>query len=594
MDAIADHRGKQTTAARVEPFWNPDSLCARLAANGADDAVVSSLREELDKGESSPLRVILRFFEEGLLAEPEFLTCAADVLDTEVLSDIPADDVDPGFVDRVPIAYVRRHRVLGLMAEDGCITFVTDRPRDLSIVDYLSALLRTPAVLRLAPSAVLTKAINVAYTERESDFDTVFGEMDEPSTDVMEVAFAEDGDLLDSASRAPVIKLVNMFLFEAVKRMASDVHVQPVASHVQIRFRIDGVLYDYLDIPSQLSDEVISRIKVIGKMDIAEKRIAQDGRTTVTVGDRVVDLRISIIPTSFGERAVLRLLDKSARLYELPQLGMSGDDRTSFEQLIENTHGIILVTGPTGSGKSTTLYAALQHLDCKERNILTLEDPIEYQLPGISQMQVATKKGMTFATGLRAVLRQDPDIIMVGEIRDEETARMAVQSSLTGHLVFSTLHTNNAAGAVARLLDLGIEPYLVASSLLACVAQRLVRVVCQACNETVSMCSRDVERLGQDASLENTPIRRAVGCEECSQTGYRGRKGVFEILTIDEEIRELIVGKPKASAIESQAISNGMSTLRQDAIRMVIRGETTLEEVERVTQKDAAIVADAS
>jgi general secretion pathway protein E len=464
---------------------------------------------------------------------------------------------------------------------------VTDDPTDPTVINCVGAILKTPVMVELAPMEVVRRAINEAYAEQEADFGEVLDGVD-ISGPVGHVGLAEEGDLLDTAARAPVVKLVNMILFEAVKRRASDVHVHPLGSHVQVRYRIDGVLYDYLELPSQLLDEVTSRIKVLGQMDIAEKRLAQDGRTTVTIGDKSIDLRISIIPTSHGERAVLRLLDKSARLYELPELGMSAEDQQTFEGLIQQTHGIMLVTGPTGSGKSTTLYAALQYLDCKETNILTLEDPIEYQLPGISQTQVSTKKGMTFATGLRAVLRQDPDIIMVGEIRDEETARMAVQSSLTGHLVFSTLHTNNAAGAVSRLLDLGIEPYLVASSLLGSLAQRLVRVVCPHCCAEVAISQRDTRSARLDPSLVGRSINGARGCDRCGMTGYCGRRGIFELLSVDESIRELVVNRAKTSGIEACAITNGMTTLRQDAVRKLLVGETTVEEVSRVTQQDGS------
>jgi general secretion pathway protein E len=400
---------------------------------------------------------------------------------------------------------------------------------------------------------------------------------------INELDGVESRDLLDHSSRAPAIKLVNMLLFEAVKRRVSDVHIQPLETHTAVRYRIDGVLYDYLRLPKHLLDEVVSRIKVIGRMDIAEKRLAQDGRTTVTIGEKSIDLRISIIPTSLGERVVIRLLDKSARLYRLPELGMSRVDQERFEHLISQTHGIVLVTGPTGSGKSTTLYAALQYLDCKEKNILTLEDPIEYQLPGISQTQVSNKKGMTFATGLRTVLRQDPDIIMVGEIRDEETARMAVQSSLTGHLVFSTLHTNDAAGAVARLLDLGIEPYLVASSLLGVLAQRLIRILCSACAATASLTIADCRLYQIDEAHAGRTIRKACGCDVCASTGYRDRKGIFELLVVDEAIRNGIAERARSSEIRSMAVNGGMTTLRQDGVRKVLEGVTALEEVARVT-----------
>lgn len=321
----------------------------------------------------------------------------------------------------------------------------------------------------------------------------------------------------------------------------------------------------------------------MGKMNIAEKRIAQDGRATVQVGDRVVDLRLASVPTSFGERIVIRLLDKSQRLYTLDDLGMDRRTLTGFQGLIRQEHGLILATGPTGSGKSTTLYAALQEINSKTRNILTLEDPIEHQLPGISQTQVSEKKGMTFASGLRSVLRQDPDVIMVGEIRDRETAVMAIQSALTGHLVFSTLHTNDSASAVTRLMDLGIEPYLVASSLIGVLAQRLVRQVCHECGQPYEPDPEELSQFGLQAhDLEDSHLKRGVGCDHCRQTGYRGRVGIFELLSIHEPIRRLIQSRATASEIKAAAAAAGMTTLVDDAIIKMTSGVTTVEEVNRV------------
>ncbi len=586
MDALTTQTAVEAGQRLAPPGTVSEQLLEGLQEKDVPTERVSQVEAALTAGSCSPAHLLREVFREGLIREPDYLALLGTLMSMEVRTSIDADELDPAFVERIPIAFARRHGMVGLRAVEGVATIITSAPFDLAIVDHVAARLQVPVAVALAAQATVQDSINHAYVEKSSDFDSVLGDAPNSGEIAVDVMLTEDGDLLDTSSRAPVIKLVNMLLFEAVKRRASDVHIQPLAQSVQARLRIDGILYDYLDIPSHLLDEVISRIKVIGQMDIAEKRVAQDGRTTVTIGEKVVDLRISVIPTSLGERAVLRLLDKSARLLVLSELGMPSRDRDLFERLIDRTHGIILVTGPTGSGKSTTLYAALQHLDCRAKNILTLEDPIEYQLPGISQTQVATKKGMSFATGLRAVLRQDPDIIMVGEIRDEETARMAVQSSLTGHLVFSTLHTNDAAGAVARLLDLGIEPYLVASSLVACIAQRLVRTVCVKCKRPAMLGPADIELLQLDATLEGATINDAQGCEHCSMTGYRGRVGVFELLQIDEQIRELIVQRTKASAIRTCGANAGMVTLRQNAVEKLLAGETTVEEVARVTQLD--------
>jgi general secretion pathway protein E len=391
-------------------------------------------------------------------------------------------------------------------------------------------------------------------------------------------------DLLDNASRAPVIKLVNLMLFEAAKSSASDVHIQPYEERLMVRTRVDGVLYDAFALPKHVQEEVVSRVKVMGRMNIAEKRLAQDGRATVQIGDRVVDLRIASLPTSYGERVVIRLLDKSARLYELAEIGMDALTLRRFQELVSVEHGLVLVTGPTGSGKSTTLYAALKRINSKEKNVLTLEDPIEYQLEGISQTQVSDKKGMTFASGLRSVLRQDPDVIMVGEIRDRETATMAIQSSLTGHLVFSTLHTNDAASAVTRLLDLGIEPYLVASSVVGVMAQRLVRRICEQCAAPFTPDEAELAWLGVSAEAARG-MRKGRGCAACRGTGYRGRVGTFELLTMDERVRKLIQARATAAEIKDAGVAAGMRTLRDDGVAKVLAGVTTTSEVERVTMR---------
>jgi general secretion pathway protein E len=381
-----------------------------------------------------------------------------------------------------------------------------------------------------------------------------------------------------------VIRLVNSLIFDAVLARASDIHIQPNEVDLKVRFRIDGVLFDQFEIPKASQEEVLSRIKIIGEMNIAEKRLPQDGRASVQVGDRMIDLRIASLPTSFGERIVIRLLDKSARLYTLEELGMPERLLKQFRSKIHLEHGLILVTGPTGGGKSTTLYAGLQEINTNYSNIVTLEDPIEYQLSGISQTQISEKKGLTFADGLRSVLRQDPDVIMVGEIRDQETANMAIQSALTGHMVFSTLHTNDAPSAITRLLDLGVEPYLVASSVVGVLAQRLVRKICPDCKKPDPQASTLMKELGTFRSEANMPYSGA-GCENCRSTGYQGRIGIFEFMEINDHLRSLIQRQCNAAEIRTEARSKGMKLLREDGLEKILAGSTTVDEVVRVSMQ---------
>ena len=521
------------------------------------------------------------------ICEDDVTEAVAAALGVAFIPDLTDQPVSRVFCGQVPISFARRHGVVGLTSPgstgDGRVAI--PGLAQLTQVQALSQLLGEPLEPVFAPRKEILRIINLAYQQATDQAQEVISRLEGEEL-LDQFSRVGNEDLLDAAGKAPVIKLVNLMLFEAVKRQASDVHVQPYDEKLLVRMRIDGVLHDVLTPPKGLQNEIISRIKVMGGMNIAERRIAQDGRATVEVGERLIDLRISTLPTSFGERAVIRLLDKSVRLYTLSELGMPPDVLEPFRRQIHADHGIILVTGPTGSGKTTTLYAALGELNSTTQNILTLEDPIEYRLEGISQTQVSEKKGMTFAGGLRHVLRQDPDIIMVGEIRDRETAAMAIQSALTGHLVFSTLHTNDAAGAVARLLDLGVEPYLLASGLLGVMAQRLVRCLCPACRQAYQPSAEDLARWQLKRSDLGGECYRAGGCDECMQTGYRQRHGIFEFLQISEAIRELILNRAKASSIKSVALAGGMTTLRADGLDKVRRGITTMDEVMKVTGRD--------
>jgi general secretion pathway protein E len=535
--------------------------------------------------------------------EDVILKLFAEALGWEYLSEIPAKAVPVEFVETVPATYAQHHFLIGIKSEshnddiseitDGEsdsleLTVVLSKPLDANALDNVSKMTGLPVKAAIATRAAITSVIDVAYEQRTTIIEEVAEELDSQNLDQLVDEVSTSDDLLDVVNRPPVIRLVNDILFRALQLRASDIHVHPYESKIQIRYRIDGILYDTLSLNRNVLSLIISRIKVMAGMDIAERRLPQDGRCSVRLGQREVDLRISTVPTSFGERSVMRLLDKSTGIFTLDELGLWSDDLKKFDSLLYRSHGVIFVTGPTGSGKSTTLYACLNRINSAEKNVITIEDPIEYQLEGISQIQVASKKGMNFATSLRHVLRQDPDVIMVGEVRDIETARMAIQSSLTGHLVFSTLHTNDSAGAVSRLLDLGVEPYLVSSSLIAIIAQRLVRKVCPECKEPVEPSSHELRELGLgDVGVDNGgKFFVGAGCDKCFQTGYRGRTGIYEMMLINEEVQNLIYTRESAGKIKRHALNSGLQTLRMDGARKVLAGITTISEVLRVTQAD--------
>jgi general secretion pathway protein E len=497
--------------------------------------------------------------------------------------------VPPEFIQSVPATYAQHHSLIGIKQEaaNGELTVIVSKPLDIAALDNISKMTGLPVRVAIATRAVITSVIDLAYEQRTTVIDEVVEELDSQNIDQLADEVSGSDDLLDVVNRPPVIRLVNDILFRALQLRASDIHVHPYESKIQIRYRVDGILYDTLSLNRNVLPLIVSRIKVMAGMDIAERRMPQDGRCSVRLGQREIDLRISTVPTSFGERCVLRLLDKSSGILTLDQLGLWEDDLKRFDSLLGRTHGIIFVTGPTGSGKSTTLYACLNRINSAEKNVMTIEDPIEYQLEGISQMQVASKKGVTFVNALRHVLRQDPDVIMVGEVRDAETARMAIQSSLTGHLVFSTLHTNDSAGAISRLLDLDVEPYLVSSSLIAIMAQRLVRKVCPDCTKPYEPTPHELRELGFGERLSSeAKFVVGGGCDKCFQTGYRGRTGIYELMLVSADIQNMVYQRSTAGAIKKAALDAGLQTLRMDGARKVLAGVTTTQEVLRVTQAD--------
>ena len=533
-------------------------------------------------------RIILQ---RGFLDEPTLLQVYAKHLGYEFRASLEGTRVPARFVDSIPVQFVRSYNLIPLdQGEDRVVKVATCTPLDPHPMDDLSAMLGCEVDAVLAPRLEITGLIARAYRHKADGIDEALDAVAEDG-DIgsMAAEIDEAEDVLNVSNKAPIIKLVNTVLFQALKMRASDVHFQPYADRMQVRFRIDGILYDMDSIPRRVQDAIISRVKVMGKMDIAERRLPQDGRATIRLGDGEVDVRISSVPTSDGERIVLRLLDKSAKLYTLDEIGLTPENQETIENYLNFNHGIILVTGPTGSGKTTTLYASMAQIDTNQKNVLTIEDPVEYALPGVSQVQVNQKKGLTFARGLRSFLRQDPDVMMVGEIRDLETAEVAIRAALTGHLVFSTVHTNDSASTITRMVDQGVEPYLVSSSIVLIIAQRLVRTICRHCRHEVEITDEwkaKLDKVGMDLKRLQGKISVGAGCEECFHSGYSGRTAIYEIMPVDEELRTQIMEGASATEMKRSAVSRGLVTLREDGRRKIESGQTTPDEVLRVTQLD--------
>lgn len=493
-------------------------------------------------------------------------------------------DIDTELVKLLPISFAKKFRLMPLHKGDGKVIVAVAPPLDLYALDEIASLFGCEVEPILAPNSVVVECINKVYERGKEMRDDI----EDQALGITESEFQETRDLLEAEDEAPVIRFVNSLLFQAVKEKASDIHIECFEKDVSVRFRKDGILHEVTAVPKGLQSSIISRVKIMAELDIAEKRKPQDGRIRVKIAGRDVDVRISTVPTSWGESVVMRLLDRSSVLLQLEDLGLVGKKLETMNSLIHRPHGIILVTGPTGSGKTTTLYAALERINSPDKKIITIEDPVEYQIQGINQIQVNPKVNLTFANGLRSVLRQDPDVILVGEIRDRETADIAIHASLTGHLVFSTLHTNDSASAITRLIDMGIEPFLVASSLIAVVAQRLVRLLCPYCKEVYTSLDSDLIKIGDidKNNLAGAKLYRAIGCNDCLNTGYSGRSGIYEILVIDDEIRNLTMTTADSTTIKKKAVENGMSTLRMDGTEKVLKGQTSMDEILRVTEED--------
>ena len=439
--------------------------------------------------------------------------------------------------------------------------------------------------LILATRAQILSVINILYDQGEDDVRQLVEHLEDDDSFVIDDN-EPTADLLDDTSDAPVIRLVNQMISKAVKAGASDIHIEPFQDVLKVRYRIDGILYEMLEPPKHLQSAMVSRVKVMARMNIAEKRVPQDGRAQVRIGNHEIDLRISTVPTTYGERLVMRLLSKSGYFMSFEEFGLTRENQDLIHKIVRQNNGIVLVTGPTGSGKTTTLYAGLSEINAPDKSIITIEDPVEYNLEGIGQIQVNQKTGVTFAKGLRSIVRQDPDVILVGEIRDIETAEIAIQSALTGHLVFSTLHTNDAPGAVTRLVDLGVEPFLISSSVNHVIAQRLVRVLCPHCKTEHQLTPSDTESLnGMGPDFVGKTVYQPSGCGKCFETGYSGRQAIMEILVLDEALKSKILVTSDANLIREAAIKQGMITLRQDGMNKVMQGVTSIREVLRVTQE---------
>lgn len=508
----------------------------------------------------------------------------------EYVDTVTDKTADLDLLAKVPLKFLRDNEVMPIKS-DGNIVILTANPFDFQPLDELNMLLGGNTQYAVAPFSVITNGINRYYplegTER------MMKELEEEEEAPKEVAFEEieEKDILGMATEAPIIKLVNNIFFQAVKRNASDIHIEPFEKEIRVRYRIDGVMYTAMNPPKRIQGALSSRIKIMAHLDIAEKRIPQDGRIAIKVGDKAYDIRVSVLPVVFGERIVMRLLDKSRTFTGLKDIGFSERDYKVIENNIHRPNGIIYVTGPTGSGKTSTLYSVLNELNSPEFNIITVEDPVEYQMAGVGQVGVREKVGLTFAAALRSILRQDPDIVMIGETRDQETAQIAVQAALTGHLVLSTLHTNSAPASITRLIDMGIEPFLIASSVVMVIAQRLVRKLCPHCKKAYHPSVELLEKIGVSAKeAKEIKFFEPAGCEECNNTGYRGRVPIFEVMEMTAAIAKLTMERSETGIIREQSIKDGMVPLIKDGLRRIKEGLTTIEEVLAVATVEAEAI----
>ena len=547
-----------------------------------DSAVIETARakvaEQDGEGGNPDTDTLELLVAEHTVTQLQIAKALADEFNMEVV-DLADVRVSNEALEILPFELANRYKVFPLEADDNEVEIAVCDPLDMDAIDNISHVIQRSISCRVAPLEDIEKAIHQYYDGAHADkVDSMFSGMEELGESETDLPTGDEAGVGDD--EAPIIRYVHMVISEALKRRASDIHMEPLEKRFRVRYRIDGVLHEVENPPKRLQPSIISRIKLMSDVSIAEKRVPLDGRINIKVGPKVIDLRVSTLPTAFGESIVMRILDKEGLNLGLPQLGFFSDDQASFERIIAMPDGVFLVTGPTGSGKSTTLYSALNCINHPDRKIITVEDPVEYEMPGVNQVQVRRDVGMTFSAALRSMLRQAPNIIMVGEIRDKETAEIAINAALTGHMVFSTLHTNDAPSAISRLVDIGIKPFLVAAALRAVLAQRLVRRTCQNCKQPYAPDEKLLSSLGirSDQALDAN-FMKGAGCPKCNSTGFRGRVGVFEMFMMNEELQSMVYENASLVALRGKAKEMGMRTMREDGVRKVIAGVTTPNEV---------------
>ena len=586
-----DPTGIEDAGAELEfdELWRPDA--AGSAPRGPEGILLANgvvTQAQLDRArtrqkEKPQLTVMQMLRQAGDVDEQQALQAMAEYFKLPFAT-LEMDQVDQRLFSMLPVEFIRAKNVIPIRQEEGFVVVGLTDPANIFLIDEVKRRLRKPLKLTVVAPADVQRVVDELAPDDNPQIDDIIKDIDDDDVEVVESATEEVTDLEKMAGESPVIRYVNYLITNAVREGASDIHIEPGDKSLKARYRIDGILFDQTAPPWQLHAAIVSRLKIMADLDIAERRLPQDGRIQAMVHGRHVDLRVSILPTTHGEKCVIRILDNRSIMTGLEQLGIERDTLEVLQHQINEPHGVVIVTGPTGSGKTTTLYSAIRQLDGDKLNISTVEDPVEYELGFANQVNVSEKIGLTFASALRSLLRQDPDVIMVGEIRDEETARIAVQASLTGHLVFSTLHTNDAPSSITRLINIGIEPYLISASVNAVLAQRLIRKICPNCTSPVEQHS--VGELLARYGVDDSQIMRGAGCEQCRDTGYQGRTGIYEFFVVDDDSRDMITSNPSLTQLRRYCRNHGMRSLRENGFRKVAAGQTTVDEILRVTESE--------